>query len=498
MNELIKRFEEYLKNAIALLNQINDSKLKFKIFNKIGILNTILKFIQLPEEQLSNAGFIFCDFKKLSEVLKESPFTLKEQTAIIFYIITKNLSYSKMNSTIIDIDFERLKKYEFIYTTYEEITNLIYSGKLNSYVFQTSSNKSEANKQNEIEKAISSCSVEYSHINRAHEMIKEHYFENENVTLNDIECIITAFVILGVDESIILEAKKLLIQELTPVSEDSKQIEEATHKFQKGISKLCATNILLYNNPKDSSIKDIYAASTIYSYFRYPESVRQSKTVLIDLSLLTQILKYSNLTDKELSILLFQIIKINISSDILTSETILNKDDTALENINNAETYKISGNLDAFPHLYSLFYRETYMSQKEKEEKVNGLLASNIDYNVIKKAHENIKNHYLDNKDSFTEEDIQIITDSFTNLNLAPEYLIKVQRYLWKELNRRKKQQENQLKENESMLGQKDSLKIPNLKPLINKKTYNTIYREISCFYNLDKQYIFVFVIYSI
>jgi hypothetical protein len=490
MENLINQFKKYLNKQMELAAKAKDSN----YYQRLIFINN---FLEINNED-DNGHYYYINFDILSDVVEQSPFPLQEQLKIIFFVLYKNIKNVKDIKDVPNvrkINAEAFLKYPFKLSTIDEVLELFESGKL----FTLEENKNLASKLKflEISKAIEENSVELPNISCTLYNIKKYFFDKyPNIIKEDVNIIIHNLRELKISETLILEIDEYLKNFQT--EKDNKEDINAP-KLKSIIINYC-TNLEkdTFSYPMNIStlkqginqINELVKASILYSYLNYPASARLNKIVINDFQVFSKALLTSNLNFQDKFNALMYIIENNLKNGILIDNiTVASlKNSFAYEMLKDDENSKEDLSSiyyeNAFPYAFSFMYRKKCLNEIIAENKIKFLYGTfnPKEFSAFQNAHRLIKIYYLEKVDTFTEEDITYLTQAFQILNLPKELIKNLEKYLWRSLSKRNKT----LKEENKVIPQGKPI-IKELNPLINKKEYNLIYKELLTYYNFDQ-----------
>lgn len=505
MNEVIKKFNEYLDTCIS----------HFKRMGNEGLLKNylILKNYFFSLEDYSNNKIGIYPYGILSDALSKSPLSIEEQITVLLYVIKSQLNRI-INSKIAEIDLDKIEHYDFKYITPQEFSEALLDESIYSILKRPlfMFNPSEKERAREFKEAFAVCVQNGSGAVNNHVIMRDNFFAiYPSLSISNIEKFIKALNKSGVGSIITNELRTKLMQEISPKLEKENEQSETklSEKLQQKIERLTISrskNEKKYLETRlDTLSKLSYLGisienmelSFLYSWFRYPSSAKRSRTIFDYFQLLDQNVLNGTFNTREKAELIFFIIKNNIDYGILDSMISLKEDSklTSEENFPNLFECITLPEVYLFPYVFALLRYNTKMNVNEEKRFIHAL-SDHMDLEgltIFQDAHESIKIHYLDKKDSFDEKDIEYVLTALNFLKLPSNTLGAVSAYLNSKLNARlKKEQKVQKQVERARQVQKPKVKLysvqakKELKEYLDDNKNKALYRELQMYFDFD------------
>ena len=248
-------------------------------------------------------------------------------------------------------------------------------------------------------------------------------------------------------------------------------------------------NEIEQNYTKDPLSGAIYLVevSKLYSWLKNGRAAIKGHYIFTDFDFLQQAFG-SKLSAYEKSEIIIHIVIQNIKAGILDTDKYTGlTTDYPKEHLKYIKEALYTSDIDLYPVKFSENFYKIYFA---KNIGLNALININSGVNdekfaKIKKAHQIIKEHYLDKVNSYDENDIKELMKAFRLLGLSSSIIDAFESEFNKCLFLRKNA-ENPVKEKVSKYVEIGSA-VSEVKPLIPKKVFNTFYFELCSYYDFDK-----------
>ena len=243
------------------------------------------------------------------------------------------------------------------------------------------------------------------------------------------------------------------------------------------------------DNPKifELGFKGLLISSAFGTMLKYKD-VTDLGYVLLDFNIFGRV--FSSLKSDSCLNAVAEIIRRNIEAGLLN-------DDCKLSNLDSEKIISIidkSIKLIAVQEVITLDsimeqIAKTWKEQKNtKDGTITDVLGTEI-HNIekIKKHHTTFKAHYLDKLTTYTREDLELVIESLNGLGLDENALEKVKNELEIQLYRREAKEEKELaKRKREKLFSVDESSSVEIKPVIPKKEFQLIYRELNQYFDVE------------
>ncbi|MBQ8681976.1 MAG: hypothetical protein IJ509_03595 [Bacilli bacterium] len=230
MEKYIKKFinyeQEKMKKLVQELAKLDfegkatsyQKSMKEKYQKELIISDNFIKMYMIQPEKWPLLSEIFNDFDVLSkEISQVNNLNSKEQMALIFHIIKKNLATNLLQKDTTVIDLWDLLKHNFKTITKAELENLIETGEFRTLLEQdinTLTNKEQAIRE-ELDLFIDNYNIDINNIIKDHRLINEHYLsKQETYTMADILITINALKHLKISNDLCASIELNLTQKL--------------------------------------------------------------------------------------------------------------------------------------------------------------------------------------------------------------------------------------------------------------------------------------------
>lgn len=231
-----------------------------------------------------------------------------------------------------------------------------------------------------------------------------------------------------------------------------------------------------------------YITGTIGAWLMYEKESIDSKLIFDEPALIAPYAEDKSLTTREFSKLVFYIIERNILSGLLTGEkysdifeknSLFDMKNRILEDKDSIND--IVTNKSVFDIHCAVFKGTTMVPQNEGV--LNRItLSNNPNYSIAELQHFHllIKEHYLDKKDSYEENDLAIVIKALYDLSFSENICREIGNYLLFELEKRN----NKKVEKKQYIPAYEPL--PRQTNTLSKKEYNLLYRELLTYFDFN------------
>ena len=270
-----------------------------------------------------------------------------------------------------------------------------------------------------------------------------------------------------------------ILCKLKPIFVDSNESEMKTNKISS------------VNIPKGIRI-NTRLTGTFGSWFNYPHLATRKHLIFGKYSLASVIIKQQPyLSENEYINLVFGIVNRNIEAGLLDENRVISKSDKKLDVrvFNQYHQERLDINNEEILNIVIEKYRDFFIEQiPESETDVFDILDLDVDnLEQFKSAHSKIKEHYIDKTDSFNSDDIEITIQSLKEIGYTDEICEKVFKVLKRVLYKRElKDQKEELKRRREELSNNVISTPVEQKPIIPKKEFQTVYRELNEYFDFD------------
>ena len=217
--------EDYNKTVLSKINcnQFDMEKIRYNYAKKNNdnpnmltacFIIEFLRMFEMPKEEFNKNRYIFTEFKKLSNLMKQSPLNNREKFEVIKYLLLSTFDKYPDDDLLIIMqkDIETIK--------FRGMSNIEYQEFIRSAAFTEILKKDAKDLTEEehdyLEKIIELIKKQKIVNNKeiAMRLIRKHYFDKiDSFNDLDIKIIIRSFKILGIDEDICKTCKYLLEKE---------------------------------------------------------------------------------------------------------------------------------------------------------------------------------------------------------------------------------------------------------------------------------------------
>lgn len=231
-----------------------------------------------------------------------------------------------------------------------------------------------------------------------------------------------------------------------------------------------------------------YITGAIGAWLMYEKESIDSKLIFDEPALIAPYAEDKSLTTREFSKLVFYIIERNILSGLLTGEkysdifeknSLFDMKNRILEDKDSIND--IVTNKSVFDIHCAVFKGTTMVPQNEGV--LNRItLSNNPNYSIAELQHFHllIKEHYLDKKDSYEENDLAIVIKALYDLSFSENICREIGNYLLFELEKRN----NKKVEKKQYIPAYEPL--PRQTNTLSKKEYNLLYRELLTYFDFN------------
>lgn len=456
MSTINDKFIKYLDARINYLKMENSE-------SEIGFYKSVKHILSISDERYLAEGGILYPYDAITKLLSESGLNIEEQFEVLLFIIKRNIvPICKMG--IFAIDYQKLKSYNFKYSTKDEVLAVLYSHNRNELLDEDYPGISieEKKKRQEIKEFMENCGSDNTREAEIHKVIQECFFAKyPNLNERDIELFIDALMKCGVEDLLLTEVSQLLVSRIhkVPYQEDilvrfinnlksyctqkeelayAKHRKECISKSKDSIRRRYAEKVTASSLPKESigftnedvlkSVdltldlddyenldnlspisKDTRAGndfmyliilSEIYSFLFYPASANKSRTFLEDFSFLTSEVIGFSKAKDELE-LIAAIVKLNIKNGILNHNINLATE----EKKGRDEKLPFSDVFEidkerVFPHEVASLYRNSFMKDKLPEDEIVPLI-----FEISQKKFNDLVNAHRYIKDHYIDKE---------------------------------------------------------------------------------------------
>lgn len=461
MNQkFIKLIEEEIKNNKESINKQYIQNLER------------LKSLFADYKDISNIHDIIGDGLIISALLNKSDFTNEEKIELINNFLMYIIIFTSTDSFF--ISEELLNKQEFKYGSKDELLELLDSDFLE---YMRVDNKTiplvELEKRKEYGLFIEKCFKFTKDSNMPFNIIKKHYFDKYPlINDSDLNIIKDALKSLNFSDNLI----DLFCDYLKGETKETEDIRTSKSLVQYLESLRSLIDKELLNGKNNSNDYNKYSdhmdkamdISDIISFISNPNKTRKSRTIFGDFKFLCS--TFAKVSQSIQINTIFYIIDKNIENGILDKEVKINN-----RYLNSSfDKISISPNIHFFTYEYLINYSKLFLEFNEEKDKLNTIPQSLNDeeLNVLRNSHQEILEHYLLKKDSYTEEDIIYVINALRKLSIPENLLFRIEKYLKKPFIK------------------KEEIKIEKvnieLKPLMSRKVYNKIYNELLEYFDFN------------
>ncbi len=258
--DFINYLEYGLKNKVVFDVTLKKEIPTQEIEYQLNILNKLLDFLSLSNQEVKEKQQIFIDYPLISSFLEDKKFSNQEKIEIFFYFIEKNnISFQEceMGNPVL-IDVTKLRQLYSPNSNPEAFDKLIQKIDLNKIIISKDSQLSKQEIQ--IKKYIMQIfddSLAKDKISiQMHTSLDKHYFKKKDTyTEKDLQYIRVALKYLGIsdkDRTIILNSLKKNLKKRTEVVVEEKRRKEETFDYQDAFLKVSEVVDLKNMFPKKS------------------------------------------------------------------------------------------------------------------------------------------------------------------------------------------------------------------------------------------------------
>ena len=273
--------------------------------------------------------------------------------------------------------------------------------------------------------------------------------------------------------------------------------DESLSKFKALFIYADSNDVKKYNenNPKDipeGSVKSVRLTGMFGAWVKYKELAIKKNLIMSNYNSISYILSHHKLTDEEFLNLVFGFVNRNIEAGLLNPirsfKKFINHNDFIFfsdlgkrmyTSLDDEETYNelVSAVKDFYMNTYdsSLDSLYDFFEDRQSEEP------------EFKQNHKLIKEHFLDKVDSFDYNDIEIVITALRKIGYREETCIRINKSLRKVLHQREKELLKEETHRKQELQSKVIVSEPiEQKPILPKKEFQTVYRELNKYYNFE------------
>jgi hypothetical protein len=498
MEEYITKFKQYLNECIKkvryTLSEGEYSPTFTKVLTEqINIYKLIIASLSVPEEKLYQNGIVYVEFEVISAILAYSNFKTSDQLAIIIALLNRNL---KTQILLEDNNYclttNSLINYPFKYNSFAEVEALCYTGKIND-ILNIQSNKlttEQKLKIAELNEFIEKNKGDFSNCRVIHTKLKTYFFDKyPHLELEDIDIVSDLLGELKVSENLISEFKEIQTREYYAQKNNFNManIQQSVDKLLEFLGGPASTITVLNELSTNPQKEKVYSfVSILYRFLSSPSISQKYHLIIRDFKYVLPYLELDKriLLKEDAVNIIFYIINQNIKNGLLEEQAY-----TETAKFSNVEIPSELINFlptNKYPYLYAIAFEKHYLNQINDHKLIsldlNTSQTKAISFSSLKKAHQDIKTSCFDKINTYNEEDINTVKNALITLEISADLVDCAIKDLTKKLVIRTKK--NKKTDNIVKIVQKPKVEP---KPVLNKKEYNTIYRELLTFFDFDK-----------
>ena len=155
-------------------------------------ISDIIKILTMKKEDWSSSNEVFVDYDFLSELMLEAKLSIKDQSNIIDYLVSKNLISGITESGVTYFDIEDLRSFDFDNITSEQAKTAFDNGDYKKITQKKELTDYEKLLLEDLSNFIEQKSKDYDEITEIYRVIEKEYIKNkENLTEENVLCYIT-------------------------------------------------------------------------------------------------------------------------------------------------------------------------------------------------------------------------------------------------------------------------------------------------------------------